>query len=71
MANDTYLRAFPSDRYDALAILFLRNQDLSEKAPEEIAAMYDDAYEKISEKLNELNKEHTAKKREQKRNLSF
>lgn len=71
MANDTNLRAFPSDRYDALAMLFLRNQDLSGKTPEEIAIMYDDAYEKISGKLNELNKERTAKKREQKRNLAF
>lgn len=57
MANDVKLNSFPSDRREALAMLFLKNQDLSGKSPEELAEMYDDAYEKISEKLDAIRKE--------------
>lgn len=65
------LSSFPSDRRDALAMLYMQNQDLSGKTPEEIAAMYDDAYSKISEKLDERRREIAAKKREQRENLAF
>lgn len=65
------LSSFPSDRRDALAMLYMQNQDLSGKTPEEIAAMYDDAYSKISEKLDERRREIAAKKREQRKNLAF
>lgn len=71
MANDANLRAFPSDSREFLAMLFLQNQDLSGKSPEDIAEMYDDAYEKIAAKLDALRKERTAKKREQKRYREF
>lgn len=56
MANDVNLKVFPADKDEALTMLFLQNQDLSGKTPEEIAAMYDDAYKKIGAKLDELSK---------------
>lgn len=71
MANDANLRAFPSDSCEFLTMLFLQNQDLSGKSPEDIAEMYDGAYEKIAAKLDALRKERTAKKREQKRYREF
>jgi len=48
------LRTFPSDRRDALAILYLQNQDLSGKTPEELADMYDEAWDKISQEFDSI-----------------
>ncbi len=38
---------FPSTKAEALAMLYLQNQNLSGKSPEEIAELYQDAYQKI------------------------
>lgn len=38
---------FPSSMIDALAMLWMQNQDLSSKTPEEIYRMFVDAKEKI------------------------
>lgn len=57
MANDVNLKAFPSSCEDALAMLFLQNQDLRGKSPEELAAMYHDALQRINAKLDALCKE--------------
>lgn len=54
MSNDA-LRTFPDGKIEALAMLYLQNQDLSGLAPEEILDKYDDAYQKI--------KAHNSKKR--------
>lgn len=56
------LNVFPSNRHEALAILFLKSQDLSGKSPEEIAIMYDDAYLRIKTKLDELKKKRKEEK---------
>lgn len=49
---------FPSDKKDALALLYVQNQDLTGKSPEDVVAMYNDAYIRISEKLKNLAKEN-------------
>lgn len=46
MADNT-LQTFPDNKIEALAMLYLQNQDLSGLTPEEILDKYDDAYEKI------------------------
>lgn len=40
---------FPSTRTEALAMLYLQNQDLSNKSPKEIQEMYFWAYSEIKE----------------------
>ena len=42
--SDASNSAFPSDRSEALAMLYLQNQDLKGKTPEEIQTMYFEAY---------------------------
>lgn len=45
---------FPSNQNEALSMLYLQNQDLSGKSPEEINSMYWDAYYRI--KKDDYNK---------------
>ncbi len=40
MTDTIKLQTFPATRFEALAILYLQNQDLSGKTPEEIMEMY-------------------------------
>jgi hypothetical protein len=40
MSNDVNLNTFPSNRTEALTMLYLQNQDLSEKSPSEIVELY-------------------------------
>lgn len=63
--------SFPADKKDFLAIIYLQNQDLSGKSPEEIALLYDDAYTKIDAKLSELRKARKDKKHEQESRSMF
>lgn len=46
MQNDRF-STFPSNRTEALALLYLQSQDLSGKTPEEIQTMYFEAYYKL------------------------
>lgn len=39
--------AFPSSKLEALAMLYMQNQDLSGLTPEEVYDRYQDAYEKM------------------------
>ncbi len=39
---------FPSSRIDALTMLYLEKQDLSNISPEELLDKYDEVYEQIS-----------------------
>ena len=39
---------FPSNKIQALAMVYLQNQDLSGKSPEQLTAIYLDAYEKVN-----------------------
>ena len=64
------MQFFPSYPQEALAMLYVQNQDLSGKNPEDLAVMYYDAYERICGKAKEVKKEKTAAKRES-RNLSM
>lgn len=47
MPNDVNLKTFPRGFQEALAILYMENQDLSGMEPEQILDMYLDTYEKI------------------------
>lgn len=41
------LKAFPANKAEALAMLYLERQNLSGKSPVEIADMFKDAYDQI------------------------
>ena len=41
---------FPNDKYEALALLYLQNQNLLDKSPAEILAMFEKAYKEMSGK---------------------
>ena len=47
--SNTTLNTFPSNKYQALAFLWLERQDLSGKSPAELLAMYDEAYNEMNE----------------------
>lgn len=47
MANDVTLRTFPRNEFEALAIIYIQNQDLSKLTPEELLDNYQEAYAKI------------------------
>lgn len=46
---DTVFRTFPDSKLEALAMLYLQNQDLSGLTPEELLDKYDDTYKKLKE----------------------
>lgn len=54
MSNEVKLSTFPSNRTEALALLYLRSQNLSGKSPSEIQTMY-------FEVCSELRKDYTDK----------
>lgn len=45
--QDVTLESFPRNSVDALAMLYVQNQDLKEKSPEEICEIYWNAYFRI------------------------
>jgi len=47
MANDISLSTFPSNRIEALTMLYLNNQDLSDKSVEEITVLYLEKYQEV------------------------
>lgn len=48
MSNESVsLHTFPSSEYDALAFLYVQNQDLTGKSPAEIYRMYEEALHEI------------------------
>lgn len=47
MANDVNLNAFPSNKIQALTMLYLQNQDLTDKSPSEIVDLYISVTEEI------------------------
>lgn len=54
-ANNS-IKLFPETKTEALALAYVQSQDLSGKTPEDVAAMYADAYDKIKHKFAELRK---------------
>ena len=59
MSNDINLRTFPRSFQEALAMLYMENQDLSGLTPEQLVDMYQDAYEKICIRNKKRNEERT------------
>ncbi len=55
---DTVFKTFPDNEIEALALLWVQNQDLSNATPEDLLDKYQDAYDKI--------KEHKKQKRQAK-----
>ncbi|MCQ6356411.1 hypothetical protein [Bacillus cereus] len=49
MANNVDLNTFPSNRIQALTMLYLQNQDLTGKSPSEIVDLYISATQEIKE----------------------
>lgn len=47
--SEVKLDAFPSSEAEALAMLYVQNQDLTDLSPEEIYDKYYEAYQKIRE----------------------
>lgn len=54
MSNDIEFSTFPSNRVQALAMLYTQNQDLKGKTPSEIAQIYVSAHAEINSYLREL-----------------
>lgn len=50
MANDSVkLSTFPQNKIEALTMLYLQNQDLSNLSPEELLVKYEDTYNNLRE----------------------
>mgnify|MGYP000162840993 CR=1 FL=1 len=56
MSDKIYFSAFPSNKIEALAMLYLQKQDLSNLSPEEVYDKYQDACDKIYKHYKEINK---------------
>lgn len=46
--DEITMQPFPRNEVEALAMLYVQNQDLSDITPEDLVNMYDNAYETIS-----------------------
>lgn len=53
--DDIKLFSFPGDECEALAMLYVQNQDLTDVTPEQLLDKYQDAYEKIKSHRKEKN----------------
>lgn len=45
---------FPSNKIEALAMLYLKNQDLSDISPELLVDRYEDAYRRINQRFSDI-----------------
>lgn len=54
MSDSISLNTFPKNSAEALAMLFVQSQDLSEMTPETLARVYDEALTKIQAEQKEL-----------------
>ncbi|MGF9991550.1 hypothetical protein ABEY04_22255 [Bacillus mycoides] len=55
MANNVNLNTFPSNKVQALTMLYLQNQDLTGKSPSEIVDLYITTSKEISESFRNSN----------------
>lgn len=53
---------FPDPKQEALALEYIKSQDLSRKTPEEVAEMYQDAYTRICETFKSIRDEKRAER---------
>lgn len=51
--DEIMLNAFPKNKAEALAMLYVQSQDITDLSPTALLAMYDTAYDEICERLNE------------------
>ncbi len=63
MSDTVDLNTFPKNHCESLAILYLQNQDLSGKSPQEICEMYWTAYYEISSVTGEMRKKASANRK--------
>ncbi len=54
MSESVNLSTFPSCKLDALTMLYLEKQDLSELTPEQLVDKYLETYEKIKSRFKEI-----------------
>lgn len=54
MADNINLSSFPSNRIDALTMLYLEKQDISTLSPEELVEKYAEVRNKIKEHFRNL-----------------
>lgn len=47
MAENTHLETFPTNKFEALAMLYMQHQNLSGLTPEQVLDKYQDAYARI------------------------
>jgi len=51
MSNEVRLSSFPSNKTEALTMLYLQNQDLTGYSPEELVSKYLDTYKRIHQQV--------------------
>lgn len=59
MDEKTVLHVFPSNKVEALTMLYLDHQDISSLTPTELASKYKEAYEEIHKALKSKLKTNT------------
>lgn len=62
MADNIKLSTFPNNAHEALALIYVQNQNVEGLTPEEIYDKYQDAYKKIREYAREKRKEEKLNK---------
>lgn len=62
---DTNLRTFPDSYVEALTMLYLERQDLTDKTPEELVELYMKTYYRISDAASEAHKAARKESRKQ------
>lgn len=58
MSDLVSLSTFPSNKTDALTMLYLQNQDLSDLTPEQIVDKYDETFKVIKKRISEISSEN-------------
>ncbi|MGG0185156.1 hypothetical protein [Bacillus rhizoplanae] len=61
MSNNVDLNTFPSNRVQALTMLYLQNQDLTDKSPSEIVDLYLSVTQEIKESFSNANNRPSVK----------
>lgn len=56
------LKTFPSSAIEALALEYVRQQNLSEKTPREIMRLYDKAFSEMTAESSAIRKEKAAER---------
>jgi len=59
VADKIELKTFPSNRIEALTILYLQNQNLNNISVEELVKRYKEIYDNINEEFSNLRKPPT------------